>query len=100
VIVAEKPEGICSGRGCANPSVGSVQECHLIPAWRKPVEYPDRHRGFELGEKVHYCAEHREDAEGYSLAAHLDNLRCFYPKYILEVLGRDRLILLANSAAV
>jgi len=66
MVVAEKPEGVCSGRGCSNPSVGTLEELHIIPAWRKPTEYPERARGYELGTVVHYCAEHEQSAHDYA----------------------------------
>jgi hypothetical protein len=65
MIITTKPEGVCSGRGCENSSVGSFQEAHMTPEWRKPVEYPNNHRGFELGAVIYYCAEHEGDAKAY-----------------------------------
>jgi hypothetical protein len=66
MVVAEKLEGICSGRGCSNPSVGSFQEVHGVPEWRKPIEYSERARGYELGTAVHYCADHERSAKDYA----------------------------------
>lgn len=34
----------------------------MVPEWRKPVEYPNNHRGFELGVMVYFCGEHEEIA--------------------------------------
>jgi len=66
MICADKPVGVCSGRGCNNPSVGSLQELHAVPSWRKPVEYSDRILAFELGVKVNYCADHERSARDYA----------------------------------
>jgi hypothetical protein len=63
MVCADKPEGICSGRGCVEQSVGSRWETHMIPEWRKPVEYPNNQYGFELGFKVFYCTKHEELAK-------------------------------------
>jgi hypothetical protein len=69
MVVADKPEGICSGRGCNKPSTGSFNEVHLVPEWRKPTEYSERSCAYELGTVVNYCAEHERSAKGYAKAA-------------------------------
>ena len=100
MVVTDKPKGFCSGRGCNNPSVGSLKELHDVPAWRKSPDFRDNQVALELGSEVEFCTEHEEVAKQYTLSTHLDNLRRYKPQYILQVLGRDRLILLINAPPV
>jgi hypothetical protein len=65
MVVADKPQGLCSGRNCNNPSVGIFTELHRVPEWRKPTEYSDRSCAYELGAVVNYCADHEHSAKHY-----------------------------------